>query len=1050
MRLVDEACARPLVWLTSPPGAGKTTLIEQALERQRRRAVWLELEPSDDAATLLQQLALALEHRPEPQAALALDPAEGSARTHLLRALATLGPGGALVLDNYERLSARSSAHALLAAACERLPPGVNLIVSSRAEPPSAYARARVHGHVALLDWQALRLTDEESAAIVARRLGHALPPALVARLHTRAGGWAAGLVLLCEAARARDTLAAIDAGDPVLGDVADDAEAQVVFDYFAGEVFDEADPVLRDVLLDTAFVPRFSAATAARLSGRTDAHALLRAFADRGYFTQRRDDTYQYHLLFRDFLRQRARKERGPRAVEAMQRTAAELLVEAGDPGAAIELLAAIGDHDAVARLVHEHAPLQLDRGHVQSVAEWLTRLPDARVEADPWLLTWRAAASLHSDERLSQRDFARAHEMFMARGDAVGAYRTWVGAVESQVYRWRHGAPLDPWLDRLAELEARFPAVHDPALEARIASAAFLAIFWRRPWHARLGLWLARARAAFARTAAPTPRLLLAATLVFFMLMHVGDLPGALAFIDGVGVDPLDPDLAPLPRLMWGFVVASARTFTGDAEGALTIAREALASIDRHGLELMRDYHDSAIIYAHLGRGDYAAARAHLALLRVDPGSVTELCHLHYQHAWTALGEGDFLRAAEHCRLGLARAAESDDAWPAWGLGTVMAQVQIESGEIERGLATLSALEHHPFSANPMHRLHRRAIEAWLALRRGEEDDAAHRLTALLAELGALGLVLPPLWGWRRPILRELLLFALERDLAPGFVRRMLAASGLDAETPPPSLERWPWPVRVRTLGGLALEVEGQDVAEAKKAPTRPLELLQALVAMGADRVRVPETRLMEALWPDSDGAVTLRTALHRLRRLIGQESVTVVGGTLALDPRRVWIDLRALEARLASGARGEHAVRAVLALYRGRFLPDADGFWAIAPRERLHAAFSRWVQTLGSTWLAQGRTLDALELYLAALASDDANETFTHGLMLAHLELGQRAEAIAAFQRCEAALRRTVGVSPSAELRALLTRASDGERGGEAPHAARSAQAGAATSR
>jgi len=51
-RQLDQGCKRPLIWVTGPPGAGKTTLVSSYLDARKRRCLWYQIDAGDaDAAT---------------------------------------------------------------------------------------------------------------------------------------------------------------------------------------------------------------------------------------------------------------------------------------------------------------------------------------------------------------------------------------------------------------------------------------------------------------------------------------------------------------------------------------------------------------------------------------------------------------------------------------------------------------------------------------------------------------------------------------------------------------------------------------------------------------------------------------------------------------------------------------------------------------------------------------------------------------------------------------------------------------------------------------
>jgi LuxR family transcriptional regulator, maltose regulon positive regulatory protein len=284
-------------------------------------------------------------------------------------------------------------------------------------------------------------------------------------------------------------------------------------------------------------------------------------------------------------------------------------------------------------------------------------------------------------------------------------------------------------------------------------------------------------------------------------------------------------------------------------------------------------------------------------------------------------------------------------------------------------------------------------------------------------------------------RPTTAALCAYALKHGIEPDYVKRIIHAQHLPA--PSPEIEDWPWPVRIRALGGFSLEFEDRPVSFAGKAPKKPLELLKALVATGG--TEVDSAWLGEQLWPDAEGDAArdaFNTTHSRLRKLLPLDDVLMLSeGKLRLNPGHVWTDVRAFERvvedcleklRRAKGFEIESAGETLLSLYSGDLLKgEPDVPWIISARDRLRSKFLRTLKALGGFWEANEAWDKAQSLYERVLEIDNVAEEVYRRLMGCYARAGRPAEALRVYRHCRQMLSVVLGIAPSAETEALCRR-------------------------
>jgi serine/threonine-protein kinase len=230
----------------------------------------------------------------------------------------------------------------------------------------------------------------------------------------------------------------------------------------------------------------------------------------------------------------------------------------------------------------------------------------------------------------------------------------------------------------------------------------------------------------------------------------------------------------------------------------------------------------------------------------------------------------------------------------------------------------------------------------------------------------------------------------------------------------------------IRLRTLGGFSLDLDGADSAAANVRP----RVLALLALLAGHRQGLSRDKVLAYLWPDSDTAHarnSLKQALFSLRRVVDRPFIISASGLLRLDPSEVDVDLWALEAALTNG----EELR-VIRLYRGPFL---DGFyvtglmefehWVETERERLAHVHVDAVRTLAARAEQAGDGMSSIAWWRQLAALEPLSATTALGLMRALEGAGDPAGALKYARQHTAAVRAEFSETASEEVRALMRR-------------------------
>lgn len=1022
---LDALKQHPVTLVAAPPGAGKTTLIASYLESRKISGIWFQIDEGDrDPSTFFYYLGIAasaLSARPKPRSGLPLLTPEysadlpGFARRYFRDLFARMSPPSAIVFDNFQEIGGDGPLHLMLSAALEEIPAGAGVILISRDPPPDRYVRLAANRTLGLIGWEDIRLTNDEVTGLL-RAVDLALPPDTVQTLHEHCGGWAAGLLLLTEQFRRGRQLTAIPSAESL---------AQV-FAYFAGQFFDDFSPGERQALVRMSYLPALSERIAREITGDNGAGALLARLYRRHLFTELRnseESSYVFHGLFRTFLQHRARSELSDDERRDTARRAGQLLQAGKEHQEAMALFMAAQDFVSAQALACEEAAALIGQGRWKVVVDWIEALPQACTAASPWLLYWLGTAWSGIDPARARGHLEDAHRVAKRCGDRECAVMSAGGMIDSYFLEYVDFNPLTPWIaevDQMFDPDFRFTSVEG---ELRALSAMIVGCTYRDPDHPHLDRSAKRVGELLAdRLAIDVNLKVTCGTYLMLYGAFTSHLDAALR-ASVLTVPLLSDPAVHLFRRMFGWAVTcwyatcASDHVLGDRA---TAALMAMARDD--GLHIAERFACILGYFLDMDRQDWNAGvrrieRFEAILIPSQPYEVASLANM---KAWHGVYTGDVALARRHAAEA-ARLFETAGSIP-HTINAYLAHLwsSLESGDLPASREVVGKLSRMTSGRNMRWGSWGiDAAEAIQALRRDDESLLQAGLERLFGQPQDANDYYAHQFSWCLTWASSLSVAALERGVCTENVRRFVRSFRLPA--PDHTVTTWPWPVRITTLGGFEISLDGTPVGFSGRAPHRTLLLLKALIALGGTGVK--DYLLIDALWPDEEGDLArdaFRVALHRLRKLlVHHDTIVVDDGRVSLNPGKCWVDAIAFERALETDRADERALR----LYGGDFLPGDDTEpWSAPCRERLRRKFLRRVQEIGEAREREGRYVEAATLYSRIMESDPMAEGVVCGFMRCQRRTGGLSAALTAYERLSRALHATFGIRPGEATRAL----------------------------
>lgn len=1040
-----DALRKPILWITSPGGSGKTTLVTSFIDSHEWACLWFQCDEGDsDLASFYYYLGLAVQNAyPRRRTGLPLLTPEYALglssfnKRYFEQLFELLSRGHSaqdpvfLVFDNFQAIARDAPLHDLLVEGFELIPAAVHVVIISRSEPDATHMRWLANDRMTVLGYDEIRFSPEESRSLVLERYP-SLSDAHILGIQEKTEGWAAGIVLMLEKGSLDGSLGAgLDTGFAY----------GRVFDYFAGEIFDKQEEEVQTFLLRTAFLPVLDLDLVKSLTGNGRTQQILAGLHSHNYFTDRlvgREPVFRYHALFRAFLINQAKARYTFNQIADLQVEAALILEGSNHLEEAARLFREAGDSHCLARMIKTYALGLLHQGRNKVLHDWAAGIPPEEVEKDPWLCYWLGMSMLPFNMPRARRYLEGAFSQFRRQNEVDGSYMAWAGILDTYAFDLDEWSQIDDCIEAFEHLQREVPQYPSREIELLAASRMLIALVLRRTdEYDRILQWSEHVEALLAEH--PSEAIYMEVT--FFLSVHFlwrGEYHKNRLLLEKASAQFLNKQSPAFVRIRIGMMRGVQAWVMAEYGEARTALQDGLSLAEQSGVHVFDSLMWSFLTAIELARGRFEEAKkALLNQMRtaLATNKSLDVFFLHINTAWQELLRGNVQAAAENLEAlaGMAKRMGNPYYTALWNIG--MTQVALQRGRVNEAEAFLGRI--HLASQEIKSEVLEwfcLLLRASCLLREAIDERGLHCLRQALVlgkEKGFFHLEF-----YQPALMQQLCAIALAHGIETEYVASVIRKLEL---APPPSMaghlaalsyEDWPYPLKIYTLGKFEIHRQGQPLVFTGKVQKKPLDMLKAIIAFGGDEV--PEEELIDALWPDATGDLAQKSfemTLGRLRKLLGDEEAVRHGsGQLSLDPGRCWVDILVLENQLRAARQRveetahEHCKLAI-ALYKGPFLPaDSHLDWVLTRRESLRSSLMRIIISTGCHYEQLGSWEQAIECFERGLAIDRLAEVAYRHVMDCCRQAGDYASVVRAYERCCAELRKNLGISPSPETTAI----------------------------
>ncbi len=1029
---LEVALDGPLTVVQAGTGYGKSTALA-ALSGENRQLFWYTItEPDRDPLLFLIHLLSAFGEYGQT-ALRSLETNDGlvtaAALTPLFNALTkNVQADAVLVLDDFHLVSDVDEIAALLMKLVDYCPPPLHVVLSTRHMPKIPdINRWRVKGILTVIGAGDLAFTAEEIEALFHEQYHHPITRAQAQALAVETEGWAIALQMVWQG---------IQSGlVPDLETALQKLPATLdrLFDYLAPEVLARQPAYLQRFLLTTSVLRQLDGPACDALLDTHDSHSTLHHLYEIGLFVDLvGDETYRYQRLFHDFLLNQVGKQ--PQEKLALHRRAALYFEQAGHLEEALHHLLEAHQYSQSSDLIEKTGPKLLDSGRLDSLGDWLGRLPEEFRIGRPLLdLLYGDVCRLRADFEQALSHYDAAVRLYQQRNDPLGHSRALRGKAQVYLDTVRPLAAAALLSDALDLLD---PVAHRQETADLLEQLAENKLNFGFPDKARE----LHQESLRLRTETKATDIYLDARI----LLRTGKLAEARRLLESYELD--EPLFGQVRQQHFHrekqLLLSLLCVLQGDQKEAEQYARQGIAI----GQKMQSEYVE-AVGYMRLGHAlqldsyrpwgepqHQSAIHCYLDVIeKVRPFKVPRVSLEPLWGLCRAYGYAGDLEAAEsNAQRAVEISRTAGDEWIGHLVRVSLGAALAMDGRAKAAARWLKE------AAEGLDRVQDTfgwsTAQLWLALNawwQGEVETALRHLSALLPVVSENGYESLLIKRTHQGLKDDqaaipLLLEAHRQNIEREFILNLLSQAGKRGLEYHPGYTLW-----VRTLGPFNVWRGDVQINPKEWQREKARQLFQLVVNSRGQWLT--REQIVDLLWPDLPAENAFRdfkVALNALHRALEPRRPPITppyfivrqGNAYGINPQAQlvtdadeFIDLSASE--------DVERLQSALSIYEDDYLPECRYHdWASIERENFRQKYLAAAERLARLRLQSQRWDETLAVCQAALRRDKCWEPGYALMMQAHAAQGNLPQAQAIYQRCVTVLHEELGIEPSSDTQRL----------------------------